>query len=198
MSLFEMDDWFDDSFFGTADPGEMHHQFGEMHRRMSGMVNSMFSGFGNFAPFGLGFDYPDPVPALEDHSRRRSSSRRSQPIVEEPDDFTAEWQQPQSYFYSSAMTSYSGPDGVTHARRKTYNSATGKTQLAEMRKIGDQAVARKREIDADGTVHDAMDQKNLNESELGDFEQRWESRRTRGRGLSGSGTRDRSRRRALK
>lgn len=191
--------WFDDSFFGTGDPQDMYRQFGDIHRRMSNMVSSMFSRFGNFGGYGIGFDDPDPFPAIEDYRGRRSSSRaRSGPIVEEPDDYSSEWKQPKSYFYSSTTAAYSGPDGVTDAKRKTYNSATGKTQLAEMRKIGDQTVARKQEIDADGTLRDAMDRKNREESELDDFERRWESRRTRGLDFDGSSTRHKSHRRALK
>jgi hypothetical protein len=67
-----------------------------------------------------------------------------------------------------------------------------------MRKIGDQAVARKREIDADGNVRDAMDRKNLEETDLDDFESRWESRHTRGIGSDGASARRKSHRRALK
>jgi hypothetical protein len=32
------------------------------------------------------------------------------------------------------MAVYSGPDGITHATRKNYNSATGRMQIAEMRR----------------------------------------------------------------
>jgi hypothetical protein len=188
-----MSSWFDDPFFDPSQHqvGDIHSHFDQMQRQMSSMMNSMFSGF------GLGFD-ERPRGSLEGQHTHRSRARveevpdegaypksHAQPIVEEPDDeprarparharSTADG--PQAFFYSSSMSTYSGADGVTHAKRKTYNSATGKTELAEMRKIGDQAVAMKREIDAEGRVRDAMDRRNLDESELGGFRERWNSR----------------------
>jgi hypothetical protein len=45
-----------------------------------------------------------------------------------------------------------------------------------MRKLGDQAVAMKREIDANGRVRDQVDRRNLNESELESFGRRWNQR----------------------
>jgi hypothetical protein len=117
-----------------------------------------------------------------------SPTRRSfaRPIVEEPDTSRgpssgsgrASDGRQQSFFYASAMTSATGPDGLQHAQRKTYNSATGTTEMAEMRRIGDQAVAVRREVAADGTTKDQIDRQNLNESELGSFRQRWDSRRS--------------------
>jgi hypothetical protein len=56
--------------------------------------------------------------------------------------------------------------------RKTSNNATGRPQIAEMRKLGSQAVTIKQEIEADGSVRDALDRRNLEESELGDFRRR--------------------------
>jgi hypothetical protein len=47
-----------------------------------------------------------------------------------------------------------------------------------MRKLGSQAVTVEREIEADESVRDAMDRRNLEESELGDFRRRWDTRRT--------------------
>ncbi|OHT06735.1 hypothetical protein TRFO_05402 [Tritrichomonas foetus] len=115
-------------------------------------------------------DYNQPPPRSNHHQSRNNfddnfSSHRSS--------YNRSSGQPQTYFYSSTMTSYSGPDGVQHARKKTYDSTTGKTEMAEMRKLGDQAVAMKREIDRDGHVTDMMDKRNLDESELNDFSQRW-------------------------
>jgi hypothetical protein len=197
--------WYDDPFFDPTQAHfpDMNAHFSAMQNRMSDLMNSMFNGFGQnfgFGPFTLGYD-DRPRPALEDHRRSRPiveepdyeyprHRSRSQPIVEEPDDEDP-YGGRRSYsngsgggnggfFYSSVMSSYSGPDGVTHAKKKTYNSATGKTQLAEMRKIGDQAVAMKREIDRDGTVRDAMDRKNLREDDMDDFRRRWENRSSRG------------------
>jgi hypothetical protein len=216
-----MNGWFDDPFFdsGPSQMPDMFRHFDEMHRRISGMMGSMFSGFGEY---GLGFDDP-PIPALEDgYSRRarssasRDRSRRShpvveevdddfvprshgRPIVEEPDDRGRSYEEPPAYFYSSSMTSYSGADGVTHAQRRTYDSTTGRTQLAEMRRLGDQAVAMKREIEADGTYRDAMDRRNLDDGELEDFGRRWEARSAPRIGHSVERRRERSRsqRRAL-
>jgi hypothetical protein len=98
------------------------------------------------------------------------------------------------------MTAHSGPDGVTHATRKTYNSATARPQIAEMRKLGSQAVTIKREIEADGSVRDGMDRRNLEESELGNFRRRWDTRRTPSIGSTKRwrGDRPSSDRRALK
>jgi hypothetical protein len=55
-----------------------------------------------------------------------------------------------------------------------------------MRKPGDQAVAMKREIEADGSYRDAMDRRNLEEGELEDFSRRWEARTVPRLGHSGS------------
>jgi hypothetical protein len=76
------------------------------------------------------------------------------------------------------MTGYSGPDGATHGKRKSYNSAIRGTQIVEMRKLGNQAVTIEWETEADGSVPDAMDRRNLEENELGDFQRRWDTRRT--------------------
>jgi hypothetical protein len=80
------------------------------------------------------------------------------------------------------MAADSGPDGVTHATRKSYNSAIRRTQIAEMRKLGSQAVTIERETEADGSVRDAMDRHNLEESELGGLRRRWDTRQTSSNG----------------
>ena len=127
------------------------------------------------------------------YSHSSGKSGKKQPIVEEPDDYgnydttrgsrfnpsssssNSRSGQPKTYVYSSSMSTFMGPDGVQHSKKKTYDSSTGKTEMAEMRKLGNQAVAMKREIDRDGHVTEQMDRKNLNEDELNDFSHRWSS-----------------------
>jgi hypothetical protein len=187
------------------DFGGVHDHFADMHQQMNRMMSSMFGGFSDsFA--ALEDQTPQHrkprVEEIEDvprDQRRRSSTRpiveevddesprfrssasRSRPIVEEPDDEPRGTKSrggvgPQTYFYSSSMSSYRGPDGVQHAKKKTYDSSTGRTEMAEMRKLGDQAVAMKREIDGDGRVRDHVDRRNLDESELESFGRRWKER----------------------
>jgi hypothetical protein len=182
-----MDSWFDDPFFNRTSH-HSHETFFDMERRMNAMMNSMVSGFG--------FNERPRAPLEDTHSTRHrprveeitdspdasrpSHCSRSRPIVEEPDDFPPKRSQrgsvPQTFFCSSSTTSYSGPDGVTHAKRKTYNSATGKTEFAEIRKLGDKAVGVKREIDADGRVKDERIHQNMDESELSEFNRKWGKR----------------------
>jgi hypothetical protein len=194
-----MDDWFKDPFFGgDMGMGGMHSHFAEMEKHMNDMMSSMFKTMGDFhRGFGLTFQ-DDARPALEDHTHRRSSgtrpgrrvdevpnggSNRKQPIIEEPDDIPvgrtnrgASGDKPETFFYSSAMSAYQGPDGIGHAKKKTYDSRSGRTEMAEMRKLGDQAVAMKREIDRDGRVTDQMDRKNVNDNEVDSFHQKWSSK----------------------
>ena len=92
-------------------------------------------------------------------------------------------EKPQSYFYSASMSSYYGPDGVQQSRKKVYDSATGKTEMAEMRKLGDQAVAMKREIDRDGRVTDTVDRKNVDEADVESFRHRWDEKARSGNRL---------------
>lgn len=139
----------------------------------------------------------DDAPQVEEVSDPSpyAAHTRSAPIVEEPDDDSdgepqpsnqrthqsssrpthAQPSRPQPYFYSSTMTSFTSSNGVQHAQKKTYDSSTGKTEMAELRRLGDQTVAKKREIDRDGHVSDMMDSRNVNEDEIQDFESRWHS-----------------------
>lgn len=133
-------------------------------------------------------DIPEAQEAASSRSSRHHS--RQEPIIEEPDDddnhpstnysnsrfgqnnnFSGS--NPQTYFYSSSMSSYYGPDGVQHSKKKTYDSSTGMTEMAEMRRLGNQAVAKKKEIDRDGHVTEMTDTKNLNEDEVDDFQRRF-------------------------
>ena len=81
---------------------------------------------------------------------------------------------PEPYFYSASMSTYYGPGGVQQSRKKVYDSTTGKTEMAEMRRLGDQAVAIKREVDRDGHVTDTVDRKNVAEGEVDSFRRRWD------------------------
>ena len=108
-------------------------------------------------------------------------------------------EKPQPYFYSASMSSYYGPDGVQQSRKKVYDSATGKTEMAEMRKLGDQAVAMRREIDRDGRVTDTVDRKNVDEADVESFRHRWDEKARSGpRLLYGEPAGQTSHRRALK
>lgn len=74
------------------------------------------------------------------------------------------------------MSSITGPDGIQQARQKTYDSESGKTRMAEMRRLGDQAIAMKREIDREGKITDTVDRKNLDEKDVSDFRRRWDTK----------------------
>lgn len=109
-------------------------------------------------------------------------TRRRQPIVEEPDDEPVHHdrhhsggrsEKPQTYFYSSSMSSFTGPGGVTQCRKKVYDSSTGKTEMAEMRAMGDKAIAMHREIDRNGAITDTFDRRNVEDDELDAFVRRW-------------------------
>jgi hypothetical protein len=69
-----------------------------------------------------------------------------------------------------------------------------------MRKLEDQAATIKREVEADGSVRDAMDRRNLEESELCEFWRWWDAGRTPSIGSTKGrrGDRPSSDRRALK
>jgi hypothetical protein len=204
-----MDDWFNDSFFNA----HQHHgngirsHFESMEQHMNDMMGSMFSGFDRNSRPRLengrtgrsGSRVEEITEPTETAASRGSQRTKATPIVEEPDDAPRSRRAPahETFFYSSSTTSYSGADGVTHAKRKTYNSATGKTELAEMRALGDQAVAVKREIDADGRVEDAVARKNLDDGDLTDFNERWGKRKPLGLGHA-EPAKGRARQRALK
>ena len=134
----------------------------------------------------------DDIPEAQEVSPSRSSRHHSRqaPIIEEPDSDDDNQQSysnsrygqsnnqgsaPQTYFYSSSMSSYYGPDGVQHSKKKTYDSTTGMTEMAEMRKLGNQAVAKKKEIDRNGHVTEMTDTRNLNDDEVDDFQRRFKS-----------------------
>jgi hypothetical protein len=211
-----MDGWFDDPFFdrNAHHAGDIQSPFASVERRMNDMMGSMLSGFGFDDSRRGRLEDSRPTASrarveevTDSADAPRVAAPRSHPIVEEPDDPAPERPQrkvskppTETFFYSSSTTSYSGPDGVTHAKRKTYNSETGKTELAEMRKIGDKAVAVKREIDADGRVSDEMAHRNLNSAELEEFGRNWNKRQSPSLTNSSSSKRTKAqgRRRALK
>ena len=199
-----MEDWFNDPFFkDDHDPTmDMRKHFAEVEMHMNNMMNQMHSIFNNdFGKFGLDYDKnksrrnddlsksitkpndtfnenysnrydSNSYSSTFDHNQTRRSSTK--PIVEEPGE-TNPNNKKDDYFYSAAMTTITGPDGIQHSRKKTYDSKTGKTEMAEMRKLGDQAVAVKREIDRDGKIKDSMDRKNVDEKDVEDFRKRWDT-----------------------
>jgi hypothetical protein len=104
-------------------------------------------------------------PSHHDRSSRASADTRPRPragTTTEP------------YIYASAMSYTCGPGGVTHAKKKTYDSGTGRTEMAEMRGLGDQAVAARREIDRNGTVTNQFDRRNVEEADVAAFGERWQ------------------------
>ena len=235
-----MSDWFDDPFF-KDDPrdemGNLDKHMGGIGRHIREMEEHMARMIGDFG-MGLGFDFGDGGrQAIEDSSRKRGGHRvkveesdghehgkssHRQPIVEEPDDYSASRHRgpiveepddeprerysheqrdgkPKRYVYSSTMSSFTTGDGVQHAKKKTYDSSTGKTEMAEMRRMGDKAVAMKREVDKDGHVTEMMDKKNVSDVELGSFRKKWDERAQSGRRmLEGAGHESGTTRRALK
>jgi hypothetical protein len=213
-----MDDWFGDPFFGGGMGSGMrdfHSHFEAMEKHMNDMMGSMFRSMGDFHR-GMGLTFQDdPHLALEDHSRRGGSERRTggraeevegprrsggkQPIVEEPgEERPRRATEPQGYYYTSSMSAYQGPDGIGHAKKKTYDSRSGKTEMAEMRKLGDQAVAKKREIDRDGRVTEQLDRKNVNDGDVESFGQRWSAKSRETPSYALPGRTGGSNRRALK
>jgi hypothetical protein len=183
----QMNEWFGDPFF-SGNAGDVQSHFSEMGRMMSTMFN-------HFRELDrqLGFDEPRRAGprAIEDHSSppgpriEEPSSQSRLPRIHEP---TSQSQpsrpapsgkdaQPHFYVYS-AMASVNGRDGIAQARKKSYDSSTGKTEMAEMRRLGDQALAVRREIDRDGKVTEQVDRKNLNENEVESFRQRWDGQRS--------------------
>ncbi|KAH0790572.1 myeloid leukemia factor isoform X1 [Histomonas meleagridis] len=174
-----------------------------MHQMMNSMFNHPFfsSPYGSLGfdqPYHQqihGHGYPNRNRSgrvMEEQDETRYQPHSNTPIIEEPDsdDDTHNYSQPNydrsnrhthsrynqphdTFFYSSSMSTYTGPNGVRHAKKKTYDSTTGKTEMAEMRMIGDQAVARKREIGRNGHVKDMFDKSNIDDDEIEDFDHRW-------------------------
>lgn len=197
-----MDDWFKDPFFNTSnDPEkEIKKQIAEVEHHMTNMMNSMNNIFRNFGAknaFGLEYDEfkkdstgkksvsPYHPTFSEDSSKITSQTRKStsKPKIEYPDDSgriisekRSNDQSTKPYVYASTMSSLIGPDGFQQSKRKTYDSASGKTELAEMKALGDQAIAVKREIDRDGKITDSIDRKNVDEKDVNDFRRRWDTR----------------------
>ena len=175
-----MSGWLNDPFF--ADNNDPFQHINEHFRQMEHMMNSMFV---NDPFFSNGI-----IHSRNNYCNKRITAQRVQevnddeeagyaekPIIEEPDDenihHRSSRQPNDGCFYYSSSTSYSNSNGVTHATRKTYNSSTGKTEMSEMKMLGDQGVARRREIDSYGNVNDSYDTRNLNNDEIEMFEERW-------------------------
>jgi hypothetical protein len=184
-----MNDWFSDPFFGggSGAPADIHSHLSEMGRQMNQIMTSMFDHFRDFdRRLGIDDGRKGGPRAIEDHSHTRPArveevpSNRSgaRPNVEEPAGPGRKDATPHTYFYSAAMTSINGPERMQQERKRTYDSSTGKTEMAEMRRLGDQALAIRREIDRDGKVTDQIDRQNLDESQVDSFRKRWDGQRT--------------------
>ena len=81
---------------------------------------------------------------------------------------------PRTFIYQAAMETFGGPDGCTHKKMKKWDSESGKTEMQEERRLGDQALTMKREIDRDGHVKDDLTRHNVNESDVDSFRKRWD------------------------
>lgn len=201
MSWIDLDNdpFFRDDFI---DP-EQH--FKRVHQEMNNMMSSMFKAFNDFG-IGFDDDargkksLPGPsdhtgrgskrdppsrrTPSYDDYTPSSSTHRSSkQPIIEEPDsdmpDYSSsskvEKQKPHIY-YSAMATSYNGVDGIQQTKKKVYDSQSGKTQYGEMRRIGDQALAYKREVGPDGKVSESEERKGIKtDQEATSFRSRWDS-----------------------
>ena len=183
-----MSDWFNDPFFQKSQHNEgldsekifqnMNHHFEEMHRFMRNMWQDTFSIFRDTLP-------PLEPPKNEKHSQPTHNEsnyehpKQVQPIIQEPDENIEESSsKPRSGFYYSAMTtSFNGANGICHTRRKTHDSSTGITKMAETRQIGDQVLTVKREITQDGKVTEAETRQNIKDEDLDSFRKRWDSQK---------------------
>ena len=161
--------WFDDPFFKDDD-------FDKEFKKMEKEMNKMFSSKHEEMEYEERRSHKTKprVQELDEHGNEKPSG----PIIEEPDDEKPKHKTKKTYYYSSS-TSYTNSNGVQHATKKTYDSNSGKTEVTEMRKIGDQAVTRRREIDSDGTVNDRYDMLNLDEGNVGEFNEKWNKSNTK-------------------
>lgn len=122
-------------------------------------------------------EYPDDNTSSMGRSRRYNDTYNSRNFDREPSKSSNKtFSDSKPFIYTSSMSSFTGPDGIQQARKKTYDSESGKTRMAEMRRLGDQALAMKREIDRDGKVTDTIDRKNLDEKDVSDFRKRWDTK----------------------
>lgn len=139
-------------------------------------------------------------PSVEEVDDTHTSSNSRAPRVEEPDDYTSSRSRnynksntssskhsssrnyddapagnTKPYYYSSSYVSYSNADGTVSAKRKDTDSS-GKTHMAEMRRLGDKTVVYDRKIDSDGKTTDSRKVHGMNDSEVDSFNQNWESK----------------------
>jgi len=183
-----MSNWHNDSFF--SDPfgdrnDDIFSSFDRHFEQMNQRMNSAFNAF---------FGSNHPLHSIEDYSdsNQRSSSKKSrsgkkkEPIVEEPDDDNFSGYSKSkpssgsnSYFYSSTTTSFTGPDGIQKVQRKVHDSASGKTQLIEGRRIGDKSVTYQREIDSEGKTIDTETRHNITDDDVNVFTREWEKKNSK-------------------
>jgi hypothetical protein len=81
----------------------------------------------------------------------------------------------EKYIYHSKYSSYSNSNGIAHAKYKVYDNIHG-TKMAETRRIGDQGITWKREINKEGCIEDKEVIHNIGENEKDKFIQEWEER----------------------
>lgn len=134
-----------------------------------------FSGtrsFNNTMPTRTTYNTPNRTDSLTSSERfNRSTNALSRSTINSNDGKDTKPQ-----FYAAAMSSFCGPDGLQQTKTKSYDSLSGKTQLSQMKKLGDQSVSVHREIDRDGKITDTMDRENVDEKDVADFRRRWDSR----------------------
>lgn len=175
--------------FGRIPFGIEDDRQSRSHRHEIGMDNSRTS-----------TRHTPQVEEVDDSSDFSQSRASRAPRVEEPDDFSHSSPKPkkdysvgkysntrsnnfsspfggngQSYYYCSSSVSYSNGDGTVSMKRKDMDS-TGKTHMAEMRRMGDKTVVYDRKIDSDGKTYDSRKIHGMNEDEVDSFNQKWDSR----------------------
>ena len=80
-----------------------------------------------------------------------------------------------SYCYCSSQVSYMNGDGTVNMKRKDTDS-TGKTHMAEMRRMGDKTVVYDRKVDSDGKTTDSRKVHGMSDDEVDSFNQKWDSK----------------------
>lgn len=81
-----------------------------------------------------------------------------------------------SEYYSVTTSMYSGSDGTQHIYREEHDSNSGKHKVVETRRIGNKSMTLHRVTDRDGHVEEHETRKNIQDEELEDFKNQWNSR----------------------
>jgi hypothetical protein len=112
----------------------------------------------------------DPNPEKADSNAIKANSNTKKTV---PNTETAIPQE--KYIYHSKYSSYSNSNGIAHTKYKVYNNIHG-TKMTETRRIGDQGITWKREINKEGCIEDKEVTHNISENEKDKFMQEWEER----------------------